>query len=118
MRLRAGVELNLNASSSSDNFINSNEVSYTNTISIPRLLYPFHKVDERKLSSDQTFFNSGVAATDRIGLFKLNSFLFGMGYEFNFSPNRSLTLKLSILNIQDCMTVPLLLMKHLHKTRI
>ena len=96
--LRAGVELNLNASSSSDNFINSNEVSYTNTISIPRLLYPFHKVDERKLSSDQTFFNSGVAVTDRIGLFKLNSFLFGMGYEFNFSPNRSLTLKL--INIE------------------
>jgi outer membrane protein insertion porin family len=91
--LRAGVELNLNARPSSGNFINSNELSYTNTISIPKLLWPFRWLDERKLSSDQTFFSSSVSNTDRIGLFKLNSLAFAMGYEFNFRPNQSLTIK-------------------------
>lgn len=91
--LRAGVELNLNARPSSGNFINSNELSYTNTISIPKLLWPFRWLDERKLSSDQTFFNTGISKANRIGLFKLNSLAFAMGYEFNFSPNQSLTIK-------------------------
>ena len=91
--IRAGVELNLNARPSSGNFINSNELSYTNTISIPKLLFPFKFIDERKLSSDQTFFNTGISNANRIGLFKLNSLAFAMGYEFNFSPNQSLTVK-------------------------
>ncbi len=91
--LRAGVELNLNARPSSGSFINSNELSYTNTISIPKLLWPFRWLDERKLSSDQTFFSTGVSNANRIGLFKLNSLSFAMGYEFNFSPNQSLTIK-------------------------
>ncbi len=91
--VRAGVELNLNAGPSSGNFLNSNELSYTNTISIPKLLWPFKFVDESKLSSDQTFFSTGISNANRIGLFKLNSLAFAMGYEFNFSPNQSLTVK-------------------------
>ena len=91
--IRAGVELNLNTSLSSGRFVNSNELSYTNTISIPKLLWPFNHVDEKKLSSDQTFFSTGVSNTNRIGLFKLNSLAFAMGYEFNFSPNQTLTVK-------------------------
>jgi len=91
--IRAGVELNLNARPGSDNFFNSNELSFNNTISIPKLLYPFKKVPERKLSSQQTFFSTSIGRTDRIGLFKLNSFGFAMGYEFNFKPNQTLTIK-------------------------
>ena len=91
--IRAGVELNLNVRASSGSFLNSNELSYTNTISIPKLLFPFRFVDESKLSSAQTFFNTGISNTNRIGLFKLNSLAFGMGYEFNFSPNQTLTVK-------------------------
>ena len=91
--IRAGVELNLNVRPSSGNFLNSNELNYTNTISIPKLLFPFKFVDESKLSSAQTFFSTGVSNSNRIGLFKLNSLAFAMGYEFNFSPNQTLTVK-------------------------
>lgn len=91
--LRAGIELNLNANPTSDNFINSNELSYTNTVSIPKLLFPFKWVDEKKLASDQTFFSANIANTNRIGLFKLFSAGFGMGYEFNFNNNKILTVK-------------------------
>jgi outer membrane protein insertion porin family len=91
--IRAGVELNLNAGTGSGEFLNSNELSYTNTISIPKLLFPFKAVNESKLSSAQTFFSTGISNSNRIGLFKLNSLAFGMGYEFNFSPNQTLTVK-------------------------
>lgn len=91
--LRAGVELNLNANPGSDQFINSNELSYTNTVSMPKLLFPFKWVDEKKLASDQTFFSANVSNTNRIGLFKLFSAGFGMGYEFNFNNNKVLTVK-------------------------
>ncbi len=91
--VRAGVELNLNARPGAENFINSNELSFNNTISIPKLLYPFKKVPERKLSSQQTFFSTSAGHTNRIGLFKLNSLGFAMGYEFNFKPNQTLTIK-------------------------
>ena len=91
--IRAGIEMNLNAQPGSDKFINSNELSYNNTISVPKLLLPFKKVDEKKLASQQTFFSTNFANTNRIGLFKLNSLSFAIGYEFNFKRNRSLTIK-------------------------
>ncbi|MEN9568837.1 MAG: hypothetical protein RL172_68 [Bacteroidota bacterium] len=91
--LRAGVELNLNARPSSEQFINSNELSYTNTLALPKLLWPFKWVDERKLISDQTIFSANISNANRIGLFKLFSLGFAMGYEFNFSPRVSLTVK-------------------------
>lgn len=91
--LRAGVELNLNARPGSDQFINSSEFSYNNTIAIPKLLYPFKWGNEKNLYSKQTFFSTSVSHTNRIGLFKLNSFGFALGYEFNFKPNQSLTIK-------------------------
>lgn len=90
--LRAGVELNLNANPGSDKFLNSNELSYTNTVSVPKLLL-LKWINEKKLSSYQTFFSGNLANTNRIGLFKLFSAGLAAGWEFNFSPNKTLSLK-------------------------
>jgi outer membrane protein insertion porin family len=92
--LRAGIELNLNERPGADNFINSSEIGYNGTVSIPKLIYPFNNFSAlNKLYSKQTFFSGSIGHTDRIGLFKLNSFGFALGYEFNIKPTQSITIK-------------------------
>lgn len=92
--LRAGIELNLNARPSADNFINSSELGYNGTVSIPKLIYPFNNFTAfNKLYSKQTFFTGNIGHTDRIGLFKLNSFGFALGYELNIKPTQTVTIK-------------------------
>ena len=92
--LRAGVELNLSSRPGAANFINSSEYGYNGTISIPKLIYPFNNLKGlNKLYSKQTFFTGSIGHTDRIGLFKLNSFGFALGYEFNIKPNQTITIK-------------------------
>jgi hypothetical protein len=81
--LRAGVELNLNAQQGSDRKINSNEFSYTNTISFPKLLGPITLFyPNKKLLSQQTFINVVPAYTNRIDLFKQLSASVAFGNEF------------------------------------
>lgn len=92
--LRAGVELNLNERPGADNFINSSEIGYSGTVSIPKFIYPFNNFTAlNKLYSKQTFFSGNIGHTDRIGLFKLNSFGFALGYEFNIKPTQSIIIK-------------------------
>lgn len=92
---RAGVELNLNAPSGAGQLINANEISYINTISIPSTPPFINQLINRKkrLTSQQTFFNSSIAKTDRIGLFKLNSLAFSVGFEFINKKNQRFTFK-------------------------
>lgn len=91
--IRAGVELNLNAQRGSKQNINSNELSYTNTISIPKLIFPFPNELGRKLSGEQSFISSNVSNTNRIDLFKLFSLGAAFGYELSLKKNRILTIK-------------------------
>ena len=91
--IRAGVELNLNAQRGSKQSINSNELSYTNTISIPKLIFPFPNELGRKLSGEQSFISSNVSNTNRIDLFKLFSLGAAFGYELSLKKNRILTIK-------------------------
>ena len=91
--IRAGVELNLNAQSGTGERINSNEISYTNTISIPKLIFPFPSETGRKLAGERSFTNLNVANTNRINLFKLFSLGLSYGYELNIHRNRILTIK-------------------------
>jgi len=92
---RAGVELNLNAPSGAGQVINANEISYINTISVPSTPAFLNKLINRKkrLTSQQTFFNTSFAKTDRIGLFKLNSLAFSAGFEFINKKNQRFTFK-------------------------
>lgn len=92
--LRAGVELNLSSRPGADNFINSSEIGYNGTIAIPKLIYPFSLFPSfSKLYSKQSFFTGSIGHADRIGLFKLNSFGFALGYEFNIKANKTITIK-------------------------
>lgn len=81
--LRAGIELNLNSQVGSDRKLNSTELSYTNTISIPRLLGPITWIyPSKKLLSQQTFLNVVPAYSKRINLFDQASLGVAFGNEY------------------------------------
>lgn len=89
--LRAGVELNLNKQQGTNRKVNSNELSYTNTISFPRLLGPLTWFyPNKKLLSQQTFINAVPSYSNRINLFNQLSASIAFGNEFVSSthPNR------------------------------
>ncbi|MCW3091152.1 MAG: surface antigen [Ferruginibacter sp.] len=99
--LRAGVELNLNSQVGSDRKLNSNELSYTNTISFPRLLGPIRLFyPNRRLLSQQTFISVVPAYSNRINLFNQLSASMAFGNEFtsNSHPNRKNIFK--FLNVE------------------
>lgn len=81
--LRAGVELNLKAdSNNTKNLINSNELSFSNSIIIPRFTWPFNKVDRNRFISSETFFNTNLSYIKRINLFDLQSINFAIGFDW------------------------------------
>ncbi len=95
--IRYGVELNLN-SSRSNRIINSNELSYTNTISFPRLLGPINLLpkswfNDGKPLSQQTFINTNPSYTKRIDLFNLFSAGVAFGNQWNNKINRKNIIK-------------------------
>ena len=122
--LRAGIELNLNSQVGSNRKLNSNELSYTNTISFPRLLGPitlffpnkrrasvplantnaltrrFRRDTTNNFVSQQTFINIIPAYSNRINLFNQLSLSGAFGNEYTRSrhPNRKNIFK--FLNIE------------------
>ena len=89
--LRAGIELNFKPDSNNrKNIINSNEVSYSNTIVFPRFIFPLKNLtNDSRLSNTKSFINSKVGFINRINLFNLQSFNFAIGYDYNQRVKRS-----------------------------
>ena len=93
--LLAGVEFNFRPDSNNrKNLINSNEVSYSNTIVIPSLVFPFAKINgEKRFTSTESFINTKFSYINRINLFNLQSFNFAVGYAVSTVKNRQWTFK-------------------------
>ncbi len=89
--LRAGIELNFKPDSNNrKNIVNSNEVSYSNTIVFPRFIFPLKNLtNDSRLSNTKSFINSKVGYINRINLFNLQSFNFAIGYDYNQQIKRS-----------------------------
>lgn len=89
-KIRAGIELNSNNSSTGKDLVNSNEISYTNNIVFPRLLFPgflklfarpFSKTkDSLILPNGESFINSSLAYNKRLNLFDLQSINLNAGW--------------------------------------
>ncbi|MFT3679313.1 MAG: BamA/TamA family outer membrane protein [Ferruginibacter sp.] len=109
--IRAGIELNLNKEIKANQRINSSEISYSNTIAFPKLIFPFKSWNrnptlpanvgslfkkwlKRDLLSKQSFVNFNVSSTNRIGLFKLFSLGLSAGNSFSFRAGENFTVKL------------------------
>lgn len=94
--LSAGIEFNFKPDSNNKkNIINSNEVSYSNSIVFPRLVFPFLKYNgNKRFTSTESFINTKVSYINRINLFNLQSFNFALGYNVTTKKNHQFTFKL------------------------
>lgn len=93
--LLAGVEFNLRPdSSNTKNLINSNEISYTNSIVFPRFIFPFVNFNrDKRFVSTESFINTRISYINRINLFNLQSFNFAVGYNGTTRKNHNWTFK-------------------------
>jgi outer membrane protein insertion porin family len=106
--IHGGVELNLNQISPSNDIVNSNEFGFTNTISIPRIVFPrnFLKnidslVRKANLDTKQSFINTDLSYVDRIDLFDQQTLTFALGWQWSTSTtNRSRNYIVKPLNIE------------------
>lgn len=86
----SGIEFNKNRAgqSSKNNIINSNEASYSNNIIIPKLIFPFAKLNNKNLALGETFINTSVSYINRINLFNLQTVRLALGYNYSTKPGR------------------------------
>ncbi|MEY4702286.1 MAG: hypothetical protein RIR96_183, partial [Bacteroidota bacterium] len=80
--IRAGIEFN-NNTGTRGRLINSNEISYGNTTSFPKLIFPSipRMFSKNALAKNgETFINAGVAYNTRLNLFNLHSVTTNFGW--------------------------------------
>lgn len=93
--IRAGVELNLRPDSlGKKNIINSNEITYSNSIIFPRFIFPFRRLDTAKrFQASESFINTNLSYVNRINLFKLQSVNLALGYDWSTKPSNKFIVK-------------------------
>ncbi|MBA2250142.1 MAG: BamA/TamA family outer membrane protein [Chitinophagaceae bacterium] len=89
--IRAGVEFNTSRNSNNGSLINSNELSYTNNVLIPKFVTPFKSINKIRLLTQQTFINTNVSQINRIDFFNQQIFNIGYGYNWTKKINHSWT---------------------------
>ena len=90
--VRAGVELN-NKSVGDQSPVNSQELSYSNSIIFPRLISPFKKLNKRRFTSGESFINTSVAFNNRLYLFNTQSVNLNYGWSYVDDHNFRWTLR-------------------------
>jgi len=88
--VRAGVEFNTTKNSGSS-LINSNEISYSNNILIPKFVPTFGHSDKYLIK--QTFINTNLSQIHRINFFNQQIFNVNSGYNFTKKANHSSTFR-------------------------
>jgi outer membrane protein insertion porin family len=98
--LRAGIELNNKNRTNTNNVINSNEISYSNNVVIPKLLLPkkwtklrIPKLLLSDIKTGESFINTTVAYNNRLELFNIQSANVSLGYSFLNKKNNKLTIR-------------------------
>jgi outer membrane protein insertion porin family len=93
--IRAGVELNLRPdTSTTKSIINSNEITFSNTIVFPRFVFPLNWLNRKNIfNSPESFINTNASYINRINLFKLQSTNLGIGYAARNRKNAQWILK-------------------------
>ncbi len=85
--IRVGIELNTGQRTSGGSLINSNEISYTNSILFPKFITPFASINRKKLLVKQSFINTNVSLIKRIDFF--NQQVFNISYGYNWTTKAS-----------------------------
>jgi outer membrane protein assembly factor BamA len=94
--IKFGIEFNTLHRNSNGTFINSNEISYSNTLLFPKFIFPLGSYNNRKLITNQSFINTNVSLINRIDFF--NQQVFNTAYGFNWTNNENHLWSLKIFN--------------------
>lgn len=94
--IKAGVEFNTSHRNSNGTFINSNELSYSNTLLFPKFIFPFDRYNNKKILTTQSFINTNVSLINRIDFF--NQQVFNTSYGFNWTNNEKHLWSLKLFN--------------------
>ncbi len=94
--VRVGVEFNTSKRNSTGTLINSNEITYTNSLLFPKFIFPFNAFNRKSLITRQSFINTNFSLVNRIDFF--NQQIVSFGYGFNFSNNENHIWSLKLLN--------------------
>ena len=86
--IRAGVEFNTSRRNNSS-VINSNEISYSNSLLFPKFITPFSGINRKKLLVQQSFINTNVSLIKRIDFFNQQVFNISHGYNWTSKANHS-----------------------------
>lgn len=94
--VKVGVEFNTVHRNSNGTFINSNEVSYSNTLLFPKFIFPIGVFNKKNLITNQSFINTNVSLINRIDFF--NQQIFNIAYGFNWTNNARHLWSLKLFN--------------------
>jgi hypothetical protein len=94
--IKVGVEFNTSHRNSSGTFINSNEVTYSNTLLFPKFIFPLGVFNNKRLVTNQSFINTNVSLISRIDFF--NQQIFNTVYGYNWTNNEKHLWTLKLFN--------------------
>lgn len=94
--IKAGVEFNTSHRNSNGTFINSNELSYSNSLLFPKFIFPLEAFNKRSFITKQSFINTNVSLVNRIDFF--NQQIFNTSYGFNWTNNEKHLWGLKLFN--------------------
>lgn len=89
--IRAGIEFNTSQHNTRGSLINSNELSYSNSLLFPKFITPFSFINRKKLLVQQSFINTNISLIKRIDFFNQQVFNIGYGYNWTTKANHSWT---------------------------
>jgi len=92
--IKAGVEFNTSHRNSSGTFINSNELSYSNSLLFPKFIFPLGIYNKKNLVTNQSFINTNISLINRIDFFNQQVFNTSYGYNWTNSEKHLWSLKL------------------------
>jgi len=92
--VKAGVEFNTSHRNSNGTFINSNELSYSNSLLFPKFIFPLGYYNSKNLITSQSFINTNVSLINRIDFFDQQVFTTSYGYNWTNNENHLWSLKL------------------------
>ncbi|MDQ6755589.1 MAG: outer membrane protein assembly factor [Bacteroidota bacterium] len=92
--VRAGVELNTSKHNNGGSLINSNEISYNNTVLFPKFIFLFKSLNNKKYLIKQSFINTNVSLIKRIDFFNQQIFSVAHGYNYTKTLNHNKTFTL------------------------
>jgi hypothetical protein len=92
--LKAGIEFNTTSTNNNGNFINSNEITWSNSLLFPKYIFPFRGLNHKNLISNQSVINTNISLVNRIDFYDQHIINTAFGYTWTTNEKHLWTLKL------------------------